>query len=83
MADAPPPSDPTELEVDGNRLTLLPDGPEPARAVLGLIDGAKRRLRLLYYIYAADQSGKLVYEAMERALDRGVSGFPAGRRIRA
>ena len=59
------------LEVDGNLLTLLPDGPERLSALLALIDGAKRSVRLLYYIYSQDQSGTLVYEAMERALDRG------------
>ena len=39
--------------------------------LLALVDGAKRSVRLLYYIYAQDQSGTLVYEAIERALDRG------------
>ena len=71
MAAAPPP--PAQgLEVDGNRLTLLTDGPGLLAALLGLIDRAERGLRLLYYIYSADQSGTLVYEALERALDRGV-----------
>ena len=60
------------LVVDGNRLTLLPDGPGMLAALLGLIDGAQRTVRLLYYIYSQDQSGTLVYEAIERALDRGV-----------
>lgn len=71
MAAAQPPSS-QGTEVDGNRLTLLPDGPGLLDALLGLIDGARRGLRLLYYIYSADQSGTLVYEALERALDRGV-----------
>ena len=71
MAAVPPPSA-QSIDVDGNRLTLLPDGPGLLDALLGLIDGAKRGLRLLYYIYSADQSGTLVYEALERALDRGV-----------
>ncbi|HXG80184.1 MAG TPA: phosphatidylserine/phosphatidylglycerophosphate/cardiolipin synthase family protein [Sphingomicrobium sp.] len=73
MAEAYPlPSD-KSVEVDGNRLTLLPDGPERLQALLRLIDGAKRSVRLLYYMYKDDQSGTLVYLAMERALDRGVS----------
>jgi cardiolipin synthase len=70
MPAAEPPSE-QSLEVDGNRLTLLPTGPGRLQALLGLIDGAKRSVRLLYYIYAQDQSGTLVYEAIERALDRG------------
>ncbi|MGH6784891.1 MAG: phospholipase D-like domain-containing protein, partial [Sphingomicrobium sp.] len=65
MVAVPPPSA-QSIDVDGNRLTLLPDGPGLLDALLGLIDGAKRGLRLLYYIYSADQSGTLVYEALER-----------------
>jgi cardiolipin synthase A/B len=68
-AAAAPPAQ--SLEVDGNRLTLLPDGPGRLQALLSLIDGAKKSVRLLYYIYAQDQSGTLVYEAIGRALDRG------------
>jgi cardiolipin synthase len=71
MPAAEPPSE-QSLEVDGNRLTLLPTGPGRLQALLALIDGAKKSVRLLYYIYAQDQSGTLVYEALDRALDRGV-----------
>jgi cardiolipin synthase len=60
------------LDVDGNRLTLVTEGPERLKLVIGIIDGAQRSVRLLYYIYTDDQSGTQVYEAMERALDRGV-----------
>jgi cardiolipin synthase len=72
MADAASPTPRRSLMVDGNRLTVLADGPERLEALLALIDGAERSLRLLYYIYRADRSGHLVQEAMERALDRGV-----------
>ena len=58
--------------VDGNRLTLLIAGQERLGALIGLIDGAKHNLRLLYYIYTPDGTGRVVREAMERALDRGV-----------
>ena len=58
--------------VDGNRLTLLIEGSERLAALIGLIDGAKHSLRLLYYIYTDDETGRLVRAAMERALDRGV-----------
>lgn len=72
MADADlPPSEKT-VDVDGNQLTLLTEGPERLEALLGLIDGARTSLRLLYYIYRGDRSGELVYEAMLRAIDRGV-----------
>ena len=69
---ADPPSPERSLEVDGNRLTLLPGGAERLESLLQLIDCARRSVRLLYYIYAQDQSGTLVYEAMARALDRNV-----------
>lgn len=60
-------------EVAGNRLTLLPDGGDRLRALVALIDGASRSLRLLYYIYAADAAGRQVRDALVRALDRGVA----------
>ncbi|MEO6433594.1 MAG: phosphatidylserine/phosphatidylglycerophosphate/cardiolipin synthase family protein [Sphingomicrobium sp.] len=61
------------VTVDGNRLTLLTDGPERLDTLLALIDGAKTSLRVLYYIFAADRSGGLVRDALERAIDRGVA----------
>lgn len=60
------------LMVDGNRLTLLPEGPQRFDALIELIDGAKTSLRLLYYIYTADHSGAVVRSALLRAQDRGV-----------
>ena len=54
--------------VDGNRLTLLIAGSERLAALIGLIDGAKHSLRLLYYIYTDDDTGRMVRAAMERAL---------------
>ena len=73
MADAEQPGSDKVVEVDGNRLTLLTDGPERLEALLRLIDEAKRSVRLVYYMYRDDRSGELVYTAMERALERGVS----------
>ncbi|GGE92656.1 phospholipase D-like domain-containing protein [Sphingomonas prati] len=58
--------------VDGDRLTLLPDGPERLEALIALIDGAARTLRLLYYIYADDRAGRAVRDALVRAAQRGV-----------
>jgi len=62
-----------QMTVDDNRLVLHPKGPERLTALLGLIDGAKSSLRLLYYIYRDDVSGDLVRAALDRALDRGVT----------
>jgi cardiolipin synthase len=73
MADAPKPDHERSMLVDGNRLTLLTEGPDRLQALLGLIDGATRSVRLLYYIYRDDQSGNLVRVAIEKALDRGVA----------
>lgn len=70
--------------VDGNLLTFLPDGPERLDALIGLIDGAKRSLRLLYYMFVADSAGQRVHAALIRAIDRGVEvallidGFGSG-----
>ena len=72
MADAYPSPGDNSADVDGNRLTLIPDGPARLEALLGLIDKARRHLRLLYYIYRDDHAGELIYAAIERALDRGV-----------
>ena len=58
--------------VDGNRLTPLIGGMERLEALIALIDGAERSLRLLYYIYRDDDTGRRVREAMDRALHRGV-----------
>lgn len=61
-----------QLKVDGNLLAFLPDGPERLDALIGLIDGARRSLRLLYYMFLPDAAGQLVRAALVRAIDRGV-----------
>src|SRR3954469_5275876 len=60
------------LEVAGNRLTLLAEGPERLDALIALIDGAETSLRLLYYIWGADEAGTRVRDALVRAAARGV-----------
>lgn len=72
MADTTAPSGDKTVRVDGNRLTLLTEGPERLEALLALIDGAQTSVRLLYYMYRDDRAGELVYSAMRRAIDRGV-----------
>ena len=71
-AACPTAPDSASVVVDGNRLSLITEGPDRLAALLGLIDGAKRSLRLLYYIYRGDRSGGQVRDALDRALDRGV-----------
>ena len=60
------------VTVEGNRLTLLTDGPDLLAELIALIDGAKVSLRLLYYIYQPDGSGDIVRSALLRAIERGV-----------
>lgn len=59
--------------VDGNRLVLLPDGPDRLEAVLDLIGNARTSVRLLFYIFSGDWSGKRVREALLAACKRGVT----------
>src|SRR3954463_8527128 len=70
MKDADPDTRPHD--VGGNRLTLLPDGPQRLDALIGLIDGARTSLRLLYYIWCEDDAGTRVRDALVRAAERGV-----------
>ena len=76
MADGPltsMPHKPVALEVAGNRLTLLADGPERLEALIALIDGARESLRILYYIFLDDAAGTRVRDALSAAADRGVA----------
>ena len=74
MADANPQKSAPALTatVEGNRLTLLPDGPDRLEALVALIDGARESLRILYYIFLDDVSGRRVRDALLAAMDRGV-----------
>jgi cardiolipin synthase len=67
----PSPTD-CSVTVDGNRLTLLTEGPARLDALLALIDEAKVNLRILYYIFTGDESGQRVRDALIRAVERGV-----------
>jgi cardiolipin synthase len=70
MSDADPAIRPHD--VAGNRLTLLADGPERLEALIALIDRAKESLRILYYIWENDESGRRVRDALVAARARGV-----------
>jgi cardiolipin synthase len=60
------------LTVDGNRLTLITEGPARLAALLEMIAGAKASLRLLFYMFASDESGTKVRDALVEAAGRGV-----------
>ena len=59
-------------EVAGTRLEVLLTGSERLDAILALIGGAERSLRLLFYIYNDDQAGTRVRDALVAAVRRGV-----------
>ncbi|WP_294057178.1 phosphatidylserine/phosphatidylglycerophosphate/cardiolipin synthase family protein [Sphingomonas sp.] len=61
--------------IDGSRLTLLTEGPERLAALLALIDGAERSLRVLYYIYVDDAVGNAIRDGLIRAAGRGVAVY--------
>ena len=55
-----------------NRLTLLTDGPERLEALLELIDGAGKASACFITSLRPTHSGRLVRDALIRAIDRGV-----------
>ena len=68
----PDPAIQPTFTVDGNRLTMLDTGPRRLDALIALIDGAERTLRIIYYIYVDDEAGARVRQAMIDAATRGV-----------
>ncbi len=60
------------MQVAGNRLTVLSDGPDRLEALIALIDGARESLRILYYIWLNDEPGRRVRDALVAAAQRGV-----------
>ncbi len=62
----------TVIEVAGNRLMLLADGPQARAELLSLIAGARTEIRMLFYIFEADVVGHEVREALIAACGRGV-----------
>lgn len=75
IAPGLPPEPPPQpvFAVAGSRLQLLDTGPRRLAALLGLIAGARRSLRLLYYIYSDDAVGVQVRDALIDAVARGVA----------
>ena len=61
-----------EHEIDGNALTVCENGPDLRNMVVELIDSAQISLKLYYYIFGKDESGRLVLARLIRAARRGV-----------
>ncbi len=58
--------------IGDDTLRLITEGPERLTALLDLIDGATRSLRILYYIYVDDDAGAKVRSSLIAAVRRGV-----------
>jgi cardiolipin synthase len=73
MADQPDnPRRPIRADVGGNRLEVIERGHERLRAVLDLIAGATTSLKVLMYMFNADEAGDAVRNALDAAACRGV-----------
>lgn len=56
----------------GHDLTFYPGGEDRLNALLALIGGASRSLKMCFYIFSEDRSGRLVRDALVLAARRGV-----------
>jgi cardiolipin synthase A/B len=61
------------LSIGGNRLKIIEHGPALRDALIDLIDGARGSLKLYYYIFADDESGRMVLDRLVAARERGVA----------
>ena len=68
-------SDPAPFSVAAHRheLTFFPGGPDRFDALLAMIGAAQSSLKLCFYIFAEDASGRLVRDALVLAARRGVA----------
>jgi cardiolipin synthase len=60
-------------QISGNQLALLQSGTEFFPQLCADIDAARHSIYLETYIFAADQTGRMVADALQRAAARGVS----------
>jgi len=63
---------PFRVEAQGHSLAFFPDGTDRRRALLDLIASARESLDVAFYIFAPDESGRLVRDALTEAARRGV-----------
>jgi cardiolipin synthase len=63
---------PFAVEAQGQKLTFYADGKDRLDALIALIDSAQLSLRMCFYIFAEDASGRLVRDALTSAARRGV-----------
>lgn len=63
---------PFSVEAQGHRLAFQTSGPDRLEALLGMIDGARERLKVAFYIFATDECAGRVRDALAAAARRGV-----------
>jgi cardiolipin synthase len=63
------------FEIEGHRLKLLRNGAEYFPELIAAIDAATQSVYLETYIYAADETGRQVSDALKRAARRGVGCY--------
>ena len=61
------------FDVSGNRLKLIHHPDDRLQALMGLIEQAKSSLKLFFYIFASDNIGQRVLDALIDACNRGVA----------
>lgn len=66
-------ADPFEVCAHGLKLTFYPAGRDRFDEVLHLIENAKKSLKIFYYMFQDDSSGKQVRDALAAAAARGVA----------
>ncbi|MFN6934506.1 MAG: phospholipase D-like domain-containing protein [Tsuneonella sp.] len=64
---------PFTVEAQGQTLTFYPAGKDRLVALLDIINSAKTSIRMCFYIFAEDASGRAVRDALADAARRGVS----------
>jgi len=65
--------EPFQADAAGHRLTIYPAGKDRLAALLKMIEGARSSLRLVFYIFACDESSRKVRDALVAAAQRGVA----------
>lgn len=63
---------PFEVEAQGHSLRFLPSGSDRLEELVAMIDGARESLRLCFYIFADDETGVRIRDALTAAAARGV-----------
>lgn len=66
-------ADDLDFTLNGNHLRLISQGSRLRTTLIALIDGARNSLKLYYYIFARDESGQIIRDALIAARARGVA----------